>query len=141
MTGGLAVCLLLCGSGEPPPADNVVYCDVVELNHYYQPDNAATILVQWLMWDRDPRSNSYMIVAWRVHGKGHDRFQLRKRDGGSELAIRDSEGSCFFVRAPEFRETWTPYDPEVANRKSWPVAHRRGLKIKSVRQYVERVFP
>lgn len=124
-------CLLLLFSAVSPfPVDHVVHCDVIELNHFYQPSSGDIILVQWLFWDINKRSNAKQNVAWRIHKDG--RHVLRKIPGGWELSTRDSDGKHFYVQAPDYRESWTPHDPEVNNRKIWPREYRRELTVKSV---------
>ncbi len=111
----------------PQPVDHVVQVDVIELNHLLQPCDGSVILEQWVLWDRCKRTNQYRVVAWKMYSDGVVR--LRKRPGGWELHLRNNKGKHWYVRAPEFRETFTFKDPEVANRKEWPIDWRRGLKV------------
>lgn len=103
------------------PLDEVRHADVIELNHFFDGDGNK-ILDQWIIWEwQDGR---YFVMDWCLKGK---ECNLRKIKGGWEFTRRMDDGRLVVVEAHEYRETWTQFDPEIANRKWMRVGHRNQL--------------
>lgn len=92
--------------------------DVLELNHFYD-EHGKLVFDQWLFWDWNPVDRRYDVRAWLLN-KG------KQRRVATTLSW-DDNGHLRRVRAIEFRETWTQYDPELVAREVRPKEYRRGL--------------
>jgi hypothetical protein len=99
------------------------YCSVVEVNHVI--DAAGGIgLEQTIWWDVTP--DGYQVLAWRMLASTgyptveRGRYVVTWRDSCSGGRIRRIVAASWF-------ETWTRYDPEIADREWWPVDKRRRL--------------
>ena len=120
----LACLLLLLGivPFEPAITDRVT---CIELNHFYD-EHGRHVFDQHLFWDWKPYANRHHLRDWRLikaptaaayFDATRDEFRTQWHDG---LSLRS-------VSAPQFRETWTQYDPEVAERAVLPKELRREL--------------
>lgn len=91
--------------------------DCVERNEFYD-DEGKRVFCQWILWDWDGARHS--VVAWRMNSGQH--FQQRT----TQLTWSEG-GNLRQVRGAYWRETWTQFDPEVAEREILHRGFRRGL--------------
>ena len=97
--------------------------DVIEVNHFYD-DCGRHVFDQQIFWDWS--GTRYQVVAWRLI-KSPEMLPHRDWKRGGYVAMwRDNE-TLREVRAPAIRETWTQYDPELAERQVLPQEQRRHL--------------
>jgi len=123
----LLVSLTLLAS-DPPLLVARDAVDLVELNHYYD-DHGRRVFDQVIFYDWWPSRDRYMVRAWRLVKckeilpvKGGAGYRSTWFDG--EL-LRD-------VSAWQFKETWTQFDPELAERDYLPKENRRELLLPRV---------
>lgn len=96
----------------------------IEVNRFYN-GHGKLIFVQVIFWDHDNYQEP-TVVAWRFiktgqrkpyYDRKRHRWYLRWHDGDT---LRE-------VTATVQKETWTQFDPEVADREFVPMEQRRGL--------------
>lgn len=110
---------------DPALSDQV---DLVEVNHVYdhmgRPVLDQVIFYQWSHVDA-----RYQVIAWRLlRSPG----QMPQRDWRNRVYVSrwfDAE-KLRKVIAGQRRETWTTYDPEMAERAIYPIEYRRELATK-----------
>jgi hypothetical protein len=116
------------GTHHPIVIDRV---DLIEVNHCY--DDSGRPLSQVIYYDWHERLGRYMVRDWRHLKDDNQRpvYCSRRRlwvavwyDAKTKLLRQ--------VQAPLFRQTWTLYDPEMANRKIIPDKYRSQLLITEV---------
>lgn len=98
---------------------------VAEVNHYYD-GQGRPIFDQVIYYDWCPVTQRHQVRAWRLIKRDE---LIPRRDwqrGGFLSRFRDGD-RIREVWAAERRETWTQYDPELAERDYLPREHRRGL--------------
>jgi len=108
--------------------------DVIEVNHVFDGEGTETF-VQAIFWRWRGFEGHYRVVDWRTVRDGNV-YPVRRWDRGGVWVSRwrDDRDRCWReVRAPLFRETWTVYDVEVADREFLPERYREGLSGKKVR--------
>jgi hypothetical protein len=94
-------------------------CDWIELNHFYD-CGGNHVFSQWIFWDWSGYRKQ--VAGWRLV-----RPATRKVQDGVLLYESDS-GKFIRVRCRDCRETWTQFDPEVADRDILPDRDRRGIR-------------
>ena len=113
--------------------------DVTEVNHYFD-QNGKLVLEQVIWWEWSDLESRYQVRDWRLL-KSKAVFRNRKltyfhpirrpqfdhRRDEYVMAWKDGE-QYRIVRSVSMRETWTFYDPEVADRERLPRSDRRKLK-------------
>jgi hypothetical protein len=110
----------ICLSLLPAPhAPRPVEVDLIELNHVYDGEGRP-LLSQHIFWTR--HESEFHVRAWALD----QGFRAEKRGGRWRLIVFDKERSVE-VSALSRVETWTQYDPELLDRKSWPPEQRAGL--------------
>ena len=90
-------------------------CACVERNHYFDGDGRL-VFSQFVFWDWDGRHN---VAAWRLE-KDEFRFHPPIVTWSENDRVRQ-------VRGAYWRESWTQYDPELAER-------REGFKRRELRR-------
>ena len=125
----LAVTLLIA---TMIPAENVVRdtVDVIELNHFYDKENLKHIFDQYIYWDFDTSrwfGGQHHVVDWRL-ATGKKNMLPRRAVGGGFVQTFWDKDQLREVRSISLRETWTTYDPELAERARFPKEERRGLR-------------
>jgi hypothetical protein len=103
--------------------------DLVELNHFYD-ENGRLVFDQVIFWDWSERDARYQVAAWRL--VKHE-VQLPRPDccGRKFWTVLWQDGDRHrAITAHAYRETWTQYDPELAEREYLPAANRRELRGK-----------
>lgn len=109
------------------PQTDVAYdvVDLVELNHVYDARGNSTY-TQVLFYDWRPLRGEYQVRASRLmlsDGRRPERDFAR----GDWVMIFSDGGTLREVRATAFRESWTQYDVEQAERNRFPKEYRPGL--------------
>ena len=103
-------------SPAAPVEDRV---DLIEVNHYYDA-GGKLVFTQHIFYDWHSHEGRHHVRDWRMVKSP----QQAVVDG--EVLFVD--GAVFRrVRAKITRESWTQYDPEVAERESLPQGERRKL--------------
>lgn len=110
-----------------PPAPDVVQerCDLVEVNHFYD-DKGRLVYDQVIFYDWWPERSRHMIRAWRLVKSPAILPRYDWRHGCWRSFWHDGE-ILRDVRADCYRETWTQYDSELAERDFLPKEQRREL--------------
>ncbi|MEW4564935.1 hypothetical protein AB1K70_20585 [Bremerella sp. JC770] len=119
--------LIMCAYFDFLPTDPALtdQVDLVEINHVADPSGRSVLdQVIYYRWSRaDAR---YQVVAWRLLRSPQ---QVPRRDWNQGVYV-----SRWFdvdllrkVIAGQRRETWTTYDPEMAERTIYPIEERREL--------------
>lgn len=113
-------------ASNPYPTDAVEdQVDLMEVNHFYD-DHGKHRFDQIIFYEWSGTKSRYRVKAWRMLNSAS---QLPRRDYQHEVystVWRDGE-LLRKVTAPVIRETWTQYDPEVADREHWPKERRTEL--------------
>lgn len=100
---------------------------VVEVNNFFD-EHGRLVFIQTIFWDWSPDHDAHRVRAWRLvkhhdqlpfYNHGRDRWEAVWLDG--EVMRR--------VTAGAYRESWTQYDPELAEREYLPKEKRRELSM------------
>jgi hypothetical protein len=101
--------------------------DLIEINHVYD-ESGRGVLDQLIFWDYSPSDERFHVVAWRLLKSPEQRPVRDWRRG--DYVSRWHDGDLFReVRAPQIRETWSQYDPELLDRALVPPNRRRDLVL------------
>ena len=127
----LALLLVSLNPVELTATDRV---DVAESNRFYDFEGRE-VFHQIIYWGWCPDHERYQVVAWRMV-KGGDESYIPRRDwsGGGYAATWVDGDVIRRVRADSFRESWTQYDPELAEREWYPKERRRELRKAEVKK-------
>lgn len=100
--------------------------DLMEVNHFYD-EQGRLVFDQVIFYDWSPEHSRYMVRAWRLV---KNPTQLPERDWreGGYLAVWQDGEVVRRVQAPSMRESWTQYDPELAEREYLPKERRKELR-------------
>lgn len=109
---------------------------VIEANHFYD-EAGRHVFDQHIYYDACPDTGALRLRDWRLIKSGSQ--NCYRAPGGMIVSTWWDDGILRQVQAPEFRETWTQYDPELADRAEWPPEFRRGLTKRSLQ--VDRSWP
>ena len=104
--------------------------DLIEVNHFYD-EHGRLVFDQVIFYDWSSSDSRYNVRAWRLI---KNPSQLPQRDwqaGGHAATWQDGE-QIRTVRSQSIRETWTQYDPELAEREILPKEKRKELRTVSV---------
>jgi hypothetical protein len=126
-TIGLLACL--CGS---PPREDVAseQVDLVEVNHFYD-DQGRHVFDQVIFYDWAEGHSRHMVRAWRLVKNPAQLPQRNWKDGSYTALWHDNE-VLRKVQAKSMRESWTQYDPELAEREYLPKEKRKELQVAKV---------
>lgn len=113
---GLLLCLLGSTAGIAERPHRV---DLIEVNHICRWDREN--FTQVILWEWSPCLKRYVVVAWQNAPPEPDITPIK---GRYLFRWRDTP---HIISATHYRETWTQNDPEVDNRKVWPVERMRQL--------------
>lgn len=108
---------------SPVPEDRV---SVAELNHFFD-YNGRLIFDQVIYYDWSPHTERFQVRAWRLV-KDQSFVPARDWEGGGYLSVWNDGEVIRRVRADSFRESWTQYDPELAEREVLCKERRRELR-------------
>ena len=100
--------------------------DLMEVNHFYD-EQGRLVFDQVIFYDWSPDHSRYMVRAWRLVKNPSQLPERDWRDGGYLAVWQDGE-ILRRVRAQSMRESWTQYDPELAEREYLPKEKRKELR-------------
>lgn len=103
--------------------------DVLEVNHYYDPNTADLRFVQLIGWDWCNK-NGMVCHWWRMIRNPARQPRSDASRPGVFVATFVDDGKLVRVRARCCIETHTQFDPEIDNRRVFPQWRRRGLILK-----------
>ena len=124
----LAACGLLLAnviSLEPRETALEDRVDLVEVNHFHD-ESGKHVFDQLIFYDWCRRVCRHQVVAWRLI-KGPSPLPRRDWERRDYACTWSDSGVLRSVRAASLRETWTQYDPELAERDMLPLSQRREL--------------
>lgn len=136
-TTTFSLAILLAATALNPP-ENVVtdHVDVIEINHFYD-EQGKLVFDQVLYFDWSPAESRYNVRAWRLlKSPGH--VPQKDWQRGDYVATFYDGDVLREIRAQTVRETWTQYDPELAEREFLPKERRRELRSLSGQRKVVR---
>jgi hypothetical protein len=99
--------------------------DLVEVNHVYDA-YGKPVYAQAVFYDWRPQQNEHQVRSWRLL-KPDDQPPQRDFRRGDWVMIFSDGAVLREVRAAAFRESWTQYDLEQAERDRLPKNRRPGL--------------
>jgi hypothetical protein len=122
-TIGLLACL--CGSS---PREDVAseQVDLMEVNHFYD-DQGRHVFDQVIFYDWAEGHGRHMVRAWRLVKNPAQLPQRNWKDDTYTALWHDNE-VLRKVQAKSMRESWTQYDPELAEREYLPKERRKELQ-------------
>lgn len=109
-----------------PPAALSDRCDLVELNHFYD-EQGRLVFDQVIFYDWHDDEGRFHVRASRLV-KQESMIPARDWSAGGYRCFWFEGDVSRDVRARFFRETWTQYDPELAEREHLPKELRRELR-------------
>lgn len=112
-------------AGMPQGGVACDYVDLVEVNHVHD-QRGKRMYSQALFYDWLPRRGEYQVRAWRLLKDEADRPE-RDFQRGDWVMIFTEGSRLREVRAAVYRESWTQYDREQAERDRLPKDYRPGL--------------
>jgi hypothetical protein len=120
----IALFLLLSCSLSNNVLDQVKHdsCDIIELNHYY--GNSGLVFKQLIFRTWSKQLKYHFIVDYRIY-KDHMPLPIRS-NGGYVLRWHDLN-VYREVRAKQYIETHSRYDPEVSEARRWYYLNRKEL--------------
>ncbi len=129
----ITIAILLLGVS--PARDDITrdWVDVVELNHFYD-ENCRLVFDQLIFYDWNHRQARYQVLAWRL-AKTTDSLPVRDWSGGGYVCFWQDGGETGLIRkirAKSMRESWTQWDPELAERERLPKEQRKELSLKKL---------
>jgi len=113
-------------SGEVVLRDAV---DLVEVNHYHDA-KGQHVFDQLIFYDWSSQKRRFQVRAWRLI-KSESQFPRRDHRSGTWLVRWHDDGVMREVTASSQRETWTQYDPELAERANLPQDQRLDLSTRN----------
>lgn len=122
MTYAIALLAVTIMPQSEPVRDSV---DIIEVNHFYD-QNGQLVFDQVIFWEWHEREGRYHVLAWRLL-KRPSQFPVRDWQRGGHVAVWYDGDVLREVRAVAVRETWTQYDPELAERAFLPKDRRLEL--------------
>jgi hypothetical protein len=127
ITSSATLVFLACTISPQADVDHVVteQVDLVEVNHFYD-DQGRHVFDQMIFYDWSSLRNRYQVRAWRLVKSV---TQLPQKKWNQEAYVATwQDGEVFReVQARTMRESWTQYDPELAEREFLPKEQRREL--------------
>ena len=121
-----ATVVLLSCCGVAPQADlSTERVDLIELNHFFD-DQGRHVFDQMIFYDWSAEHNRYQVRAWRLLKSAS---QQPRHDWERDVYVATWQDGDLMrnVQAQTMRETWTQYDPELAEREYLPKELRREL--------------
>lgn len=107
-----------------PVCDNV---DIIEVNHFYD-QNGRLVFDQVIFWQWHEYEGRYHVRAWRLL-KRPSQLPVRDWKQGGYVATWYDGDVLRQVRSVWVRETFSQYDPELAEREFLPKDRRTGLTV------------
>jgi hypothetical protein len=122
-----AACLAAWGlNPSNEPLNETV--DLIEINHFHD-DQGRPLFDQLLFYDWSDEQGRFQVRDWRLMKSNHQVPLPSARDGEHVAVWSDCKSRDMIraTRARIVRETWTQYDPELAEREYLPEHKRRKL--------------
>ena len=110
-------------------------CDLMEVNHFYDGDEARHVFDQLIFYSWD--GNRYQVLSWRLIKSDHLMPARDWRNGGYSVLWQDGE-VVRRVNSRDYRETWTQHDVELVEREVLPKERRKELISDSAWQSIVR---
>ena len=133
-----ALCVCLSTTSLNPVEDVAVdRVDLIEINHYYD-DKGRHVLDQIIFYDWCAEEGRFQVRDWRML-KRTSQIPFRDYRTNDYVAIWHDPHDGEVLRrvsAKSLRETWTQYDPEIAERDHLPKEKRKKL-LKFVKHKVD----
>jgi hypothetical protein len=109
------------------PVDDVAResVDLIELNHFYD-EHGRLVFDQTIFYDWSPNEARYNVRAWRLVKSAAELPHRTWPEGYWSFWIDGEQLRGIWSKA--YRETWTQYDPELAEREILPKEKRRELR-------------
>lgn len=102
--------------------------DIIELNHYYSPDDTSSGYSQLIFLEHLPDYGRRTVVAWKMIDKGDYSLLPVKRGEYYEVRWFDKGTRTWrTVRSKAFRESWGTVDPERVDKHLTQERFRMGL--------------
>lgn len=119
--------ILLATSMGTNPVDLSVedLVDLIEVNHFYD-ERGKHVFDQLIFYDWSPNQSRFEVRAWRMMKKVRQE-PLRDWSTSDYKLIFHEHGMLRKVRGASIHETWTQFDPEIADRQWLPMHLRREL--------------
>lgn len=109
------------------PHDPVIddRADVIEVNRYFDSE-ANLVFTQVIFWGWHDQQDTFRVRAWRFLKQ---EMQIPQRDWNRRTYVTIWVDGAVMrrVQALAVQQTWSQFDPEVADRKFLPQHQRRGL--------------
>jgi hypothetical protein len=124
--GGCCIAGVLAARAEiprGPVARDMV--DLIEVNHFYD-DCGRLVFDQAIYYDWHPVERRHHVRAWRLI-KDDSQLPVRDWQQGGYLSVWQDGELLRVVRSSAIRETWSQFDPELAERDALPPDRRREL--------------
>jgi hypothetical protein len=121
----IAFCLATTGFN---PQQHVVRdrVDLIEVNHFYD-EKGKLFLEQLIFYDWCPKTSHYNIRTYRLLKDPLEVPRRNYEDRGYVVIWREGP-AVRKVYATAVRESWTQYDPEIAERRHLPKDQRKSLQ-------------
>ncbi len=100
--------------------------DLIEVNHFFD-EHGRLVFDQVIFYEWSASNSRYHVRAWRLL-KSPSQVPSRCWERGDFFSTWQDGDTLREVRAPQYRETWTQYDPELAERAFLPKEKRRALR-------------
>lgn len=110
------------------PADGIVRdeYDLCEINHFWSSDDKPRKqFTQVIFWEWDCERSCWRVGDWRMLADVP--WSLQRSGNDYVFRFLDQRRYIREVRTSHHHESWTQFDPEMDDRKSWPVCDRRKL--------------
>ena len=118
--------ILMAGTSLVPQSPTVCdKVDEIELNHVYDGDGTL-VFSQLIFWDWHHNAACYQVVAWRLW-KPKRPLPLRNWRQGSYCLLLQDGTVLRSIQAKRYHESWTQFDPEIADRGWLSQDQRRQL--------------
>lgn len=117
----LQVILLALTFVNPPVDEHSLAVDILEYNSVVE-CNGDIILSQVILWRWYPRFGQHHVVDWKLTQQAGQLQRLDKR--WTVIIYSSNHRPLYRVVAQELRIRHTVYDPEINDRKIWPLQYR-----------------
>ena len=122
ITAVLLLCPIFSASNELPNDPIIESVDRIEINTFLD-EQDRPIFQQFIFYELS--NIGYIAIDWRLK---KCEPQISNRDGYVYMRFIDSSDGHRLIKSPYISYTFTHYDPELLNRKLWPIEKRPGLK-------------
>lgn len=124
MTAFVLMCLV--GASDNYSLVSRERCDVIEHNRFYD-ERGRLVFAQAIFYDWSPEHSRYIVRAWRLVKDANQVPERNWRTGGYTMTWMDGE-TLRKIEADSVRDSWTQFDPELAEREILPKEMRTELR-------------